>query len=733
MPTPFKTALIPALVVAALGASGLANATSPVSAPTSFLAQTDALIIKYKTVDLNTAFTAQGTRNAEAAVAKLNERSKKRLEFFQRMYSGAQVLRLPQEQSLGEAEILAKQLMASDPNIEYAVPNARMQAFSVPNDSEYSRQWHYFEPVGGLNAPDAWDISTGQGVTVAVLDTGYRPHADLASNLLPGYDMVSHPFMANEGESGRTSNSRDNDARDPGDHFELGECGDPKEKSDNSFHGTHVAGTIAAVTNNGRGVGGVAYNAKIVPVRVLGRCGGDLKDIADGIVWAAGGKVGSLPLNPNPAKVLNLSLGGPGACDYVYQDAIDEARKLGAVVVIAAGNSSDNAAKYRPGNCQGVIQVAASNRQGGLSYFSNHGRTIDVSAPGGELFNDDDTGGILSTHNNGINTIGSDSVSMMQGTSMAAPHVAGVAALMLSVNPKLTPDQIETILKETARPMPGACRTLLKVVDFKPVFGPVDWCAPLVDAAAAVRKVKGLPGGGQDDDKTPEDRVLQNGKPKTALAGSRGDELSYTFDVPAGSEELAIVTSGGSGDADLYVRYGSAATDSAFDCRPYRSGNSETCVLKAPKAGTYHVRVKAFGAFKDLTLLAAYKAGKGGGDNTPAPLVYENATAYRIPDWNDMGISSPITVARQGESGTVAVAVEISHKQIRDLSIELIAPNGSRSQLLAPKAMSGRDLKRTFTVNTQGVDSKGVWQLRVIDSGVRDTGSLLRWKLSFTR
>ena len=211
--------------------------------------------------------------------------------------------------SLDEAERLARDIVASDPNVEYAEPDRIMRRTLTPNDTRYNEQWHYFEAAGGINAPPAWDKSTGAGVVTAVIDTGYRPHADLAGNILPGYDFISDTFVANDG------NGRDSDASDPGDWINAGECGpgDPAAFESSSWHGTHVAGTIAALTNNASGVAGIAFNAKVVPARVLGKCGGYTSDIADAIVWTSGGSVSGVPANANPAKVLNISLGGGGS------------------------------------------------------------------------------------------------------------------------------------------------------------------------------------------------------------------------------------------------------------------------------------------------------------------------------------------------------------------------------------------------------------------------------------
>src|SRR5690606_34967652 len=268
-----------------------------------------------------------------------------------------------------------------------------------------------------------WDVTNGAGVVVAVLDTGITNHSDLNANVLPGYDFISDVNVAGDG------NGRDSNAADPGDY---------QGGSSSSWHGTHVAGTIAAVTNNNSGVAGVAFGAKIVPVRVLGRGGGYLSDIADGIVWAAGGSVGGVPGNPNPAEVINMSLGGAGSCSSSYQSAINSAVSRGTTVVVAAGNSNANVSGYNPGNCSNVVSVASTDRAGARSSFSNYGSLIDVSAPGSD---------IASTVNTGSTTPSTAGYSLMSGTSMAAPHVAGVAALIQSAaGGNLTPAEVEAVL-----------------------------------------------------------------------------------------------------------------------------------------------------------------------------------------------------------------------------------------------------------------------------------------------
>jgi serine protease len=402
-------------------------------------ASTDRLIVKYR--DGNSASHRQAIASARQSTIAALQSLGLRATALRKTAQGAQVFQLSTEVAEGQLREMAKQLMQSNPQILYAEPDNRMQAFAAPTDPMYAQQWHYFEPVGGLNLPTAWDLSTGSGVVVAVIDTGVRPHADLAANLLDGYDFISDTTMAHDGDG------RDADAQDPGDGCTSGAS---------SWHGTHVAGTIAAVANNGLGVAGVAWNAKILPVRVLGCGGGYNSDIADGMVWAAGSSVGGISPPSQPAKVLNLSLGGQSPCSSTLQYAINAARAKGAVVVVAAGNSNLAASKFSPANCKGVITVAATGRAGGKAPYSNFGPEVDVAAPGGNM----STGaanGILSTRNNGGVSPGSDSYDFLQGTSMATPHVAGVAALMLARNSSLTPDEIEVLLKSNTRRFPGTC------------------------------------------------------------------------------------------------------------------------------------------------------------------------------------------------------------------------------------------------------------------------------------
>lgn len=237
------------------------------------------------------------------------------LDFERRLGTGAALVDLGGELDKKDSEDVMAAFRA-DPDVAYVVPDRRMYAAAVsPNDSQYYRQWDLFEATACMNVPDAWDKATGSGVNVAVIDTGYVNHSDLAANVIAGYDFISDPWTANDG------GGRDSNAADPGDWLYSGDCGTdangnpvPYNDTNNSWHGTHVAGTIAASTNNSKGIAGIAYNATIQSVRVLGKCGGTTADITDGITWASGGYVPGVPSNPNqhePRRQRRLRLRHP--------------------------------------------------------------------------------------------------------------------------------------------------------------------------------------------------------------------------------------------------------------------------------------------------------------------------------------------------------------------------------------------------------------------------------------
>ena len=437
---------------------------------------TDRLIVKYKTETDQTERMGPASENRMQA---LGTAAGVELEYHHAASGNLHILQISDRLPESEIKEIAARIAAM-PDVEYAEPDYILFPAVTPNDTNFGSQWHLFEPYG-INAPSAWDITTGSSdIKIAVIDTGITDHTDLAGRWVGGYDFISDISIANDGDG------RDNNPRDPGDWITLAEASSGYfigcYVDDSSWHGTHVAGTIGASGNNGQGVTGINWVSQIVPVRVLGKCGGYTSDIADGMLWAAGLPVTGIPANPNPAKVLNLSLGGGGSCGTTLQNAINAINTAGSIIVVAAGNSNLNlnTNDSQPANCDGVITVAATDRGGDRAYYSNYGSTVEVSAPGGE----GGVNGVLSTLNSGTTSPVSDIYAYYAGTSMATPHVAGVVSLMLSVDPTLTFDEVLLILQNTATPFPVGSGCTISTCG-----------SGIVNAANAVNIVKAIQAG----------------------------------------------------------------------------------------------------------------------------------------------------------------------------------------------------------------------------------------------
>lgn len=364
--------------------------------------------------------------------------------------------------------------------------------------------------------------TTASNVNTYIVDTGVRPtHNDFGGRVAAGFTSIN---------DGRGSN-------------------------DCNGHGTHVAGTVAGAT------WGVAKGATIYPVRVLGCNGsGTNSGVIAGMDWIAANHV-------KPA-VANMSLGG--GASTATDNAVTNMRNAGVTVVVAAGNENQNACNVSPARSANAITVGSTTSSDTRSSFSNFGTCVDIFAPGS---------GITSawfTSNSSTNTI--------SGTSMAAPHVAGIAALYLADNPTATPTQVENAIfaAATTGRLSGINSGSPNLLAYS-----------IFDGS----------GGGNPP---PASGELSNGVAETGLSGGTGSEVFYTLDVPAGASNLQFQISGGSGDADLYVRYANQPTTSAFDCRPFLNGNNETCTFSAPAAGTWHVMIRGYQAYSGATLVGSF-------------------------------------------------------------------------------------------------------------------------------
>lgn len=489
------------------------------------------------------------------------------------------------------------QKIAQDPRVEYAEIDERAYPLTVP-DAPAAGQWSLkadTDEPGGTNVPNAWNLFAGApqlngtGVTVAVVDTGYRPHIDLAANIVQGYDFVSMDtdgsyLTANDGDG------RDADAQDPGDWNPTTRgAPEPCDAANSTWHGTRVAGIIGAVGNNGVGIIGIAYGATLLPVRVLGRCGGYVSDIAAGIQWAAGLPIPGTPANSHPAKVINVSIGSEGACGTTFQQAITAARNAGSVIVVATGNQG-NTTIDSPANCSGVIAVTAHTRLGDNADYANIGVGTHISAPGGGFGSNSipgDGGSVYSTSNTGSTIPVADSYAAdSNGTSFAAPHVAGVAALLFQIRPTISPDAVLTYLQSNARAyLPGTyCN------------GRTDCGSGMLDAFAAVAALQTAQG-------TPNNVPLLNAMSAQTVAAG-------------GSLQFTATATDADGDRVTYSIVGLPA-GASFD------GNSGVFTWGYALPGLYTVTIfpfdgAAFGTASTvrITVTGSLPSGGGGGGAT---------------------------------------------------------------------------------------------------------------------
>ncbi|KAA3652173.1 MAG: S8 family peptidase [Proteobacteria bacterium] len=494
-----------------------------------------------------------------------------------------------------------------------------------------------------LNSTYSYDYD-GTGVNAYVIDTGVR---------------ISHNQFGNRGRSGYTA------------------INDGNGTNDCQGHGTHVAGTIGSTTY------GVAKDATIYAVRVLGCDGsGTNSGVIGGVDWVAGNHI-------KPA-VANMSLGG--GASSALDNAVNSAVSQGITMVVAAGNDNSNACSYSPARAASAITVGSTTSSDSRSSFSNYGSCLDIYAPGSSITS------TWSTSNSATNTI--------SGTSMASPHVAGVAALYLDEFPNASPSQVEAAIENAAIPN--------KVSDARS-GSPNLLLNNFSDS--------GGPGPG------PIDGTLSNGTAKTGLSGASGSQTFFTLQVPAGASNLSFVMSGGSGDADMYVRFGSKPTTSSYDCRPYRSGNNETCNISNVQAGTYHVMLRGYSSYSNVSLVGSYTAGGGGGGSN----FFENTSNVTISSGAASVVNSYINVNRSGGIGSITVKADIKHTYRGDLSVKIFTPTGASGTVHARNnpSDSGDNLLLNVNLNGGTLESSGQWRLEVTDHSYRDGGYIDSWSIQF--
>lgn len=477
------------------GALLVAFHASPLQAQTADVdaAPAQGFIVRLKQPATNDSQFARGgsarAREAAAAVAQgeslrwrrvlsetgLSGSSGRREPRLRAVGRDQQLIQFEQPLSRAEAQAVREKLMQRG-DVEWVEPNTRERRLQVPpTDPLFTQQW-WLQPVSGSNAnaidarlrgvagfQNAWLRAQPTSIVVAVLDTGITPHEDLSSSrILPGRDFVSEVDYANDGDGW------DADPSDPGDYVTSADLANPAFNGcvveNSSWHGTIVAGIVAATPNNGRGGAGIHWGAQVLPVRVAGKCGAAVSDIVDGMRWAAGLQVygdngAPLELNKNPARVLNISFGGSDPCGQAYQSAVDELKAHGVIVVAAAGNEWAST-PTRPASCNGVVGVVGLNRDGFKTNYSNFGSQLSASGIA-TVSGDDREGawgsvladsGLVTLTNQGSTVPLTGGYARLYGTSFAAPQVSGTIAEMLSLNPGLSVDQILTGLRLSARP-----------------------------------------------------------------------------------------------------------------------------------------------------------------------------------------------------------------------------------------------------------------------------------------
>ena len=654
------------------------------------------------------------------------------MSHIRKIATGGDVVRISQKINASDARYLMLRISESY-DIEYIEVDSFLTAQLTPIDPGYYEQQSLHNPLSGVRANAAWDTGNGAGTIVAVLDTGYTLHPDLEDNILyeAGYNFVGEPsrFYINEYSKY---------AQEQGDQAisNILECGGSTTPPPSSpyGHGTMVSGVIAAIANNSKGGAGIAPGTKILPIRVLSRCGGRKSNIANAIIWASGGTVESVPENQFPADIINISFGGLGQCTpgLTMQRAINHAIKNGTSIVVSAGNNNSNVQDILPANCPGVITVAAINHSGLPDHYTNHGTLVDISAPG--------TVEMIPTPSLTSAAV-SYNYSTGYGTSFSAALVSGALALLISHDPTLTPEQQKDILKKTARPFPI------------PPYFPIG--AGMVDAATMTAGMlhkdnqlfNGIPWsiGVRAQWNRPDDTPTHPSIAWETVQSKYFDQIpypeprDYKIVVPEGIDILNIYQFGlavtgsynGVPNQGLYVQYDQMNPIQSYHlCQaqplPEWEKRYRVCSILYPRAGTYYISrpLQDLSISNHQFVLATYGRGSSISNLLNEPFLYQGSTHLYTGAGNltvranETGESDPIRISRRSHLETAPTRAMVDYtieperipgNYLSTPIVDLIAPDGTVYNL---RSMEKQEAP-PHTVDLSKHPVLGEWKLRI--------------------
>lgn len=622
-------------------------------------------IVKFKDQSDRAMSRSAATQGVSVAEARLMANTRTLSNYGAKMASNLSSVNAASVE-LNSAQVKA---LRSDPKVEYVeidpkrylIENVKrsFESSQVPQPQAETAPYG----VALVQADQVSDAFTGN-MSVCVTDTGYEgDHEDLVP--------YTSPLM--------TGDDNDGLGNDTGNWWEPGHA-----------HGTHVAGTIGALGGNGTGVTSVNPSGllKMHHVKIFNNAGS----------WAYGSDVVRAIEQCQAAgsNIISMSIGG-GAPSEAERQAFEIANDAGMLHIAAAGNSANSTLSY-PASYDEVMSVGALDSSKQIAYFSQYNEQVEISAPGVNV----------------ESTVLDNGYASYNGTSMATPHVSGVAALVWSHYPECTPAQIRTALIASAEDLGATGR------DNYYGHGLVQ-AKDMYDALADGCEVEPPP-----PPPPPVVGVLEKGVPVTGLSGTASSKQRWTFDVPAGVTDVTFSMSGGIGDADLYTKFGSEATMSSYDCRPFAWGNNETCVSD-DNDGTFYVMINGYSNYSGVTLVADYDDGTA--PPPPDGDSYTNDNDYPIVD--NATVTSDIDVDGTGDAGVIAVSVDIKHTWIQDLTLSLVAPSGDVVVLRERSGGSADDILETYDVDATGQERNGIWTLQVTDSASWDTGYIDSWTITF--